>query len=424
MAGQKRTDNKGRILKDGETQRKDGSYRFTYTDADGKRHDVYSRRLVPTDRLPPGCKDDLSLREKERKIIRDLEDGIKATVENRATLNDLFILYISNKPELKQSTRANYLYMYKKYVQDDIGKKKISSIKYSDVKAYYNRLIRERGFKPNSMEIIHTIIHPVFTMAVRDGYIRINPATGAMAEIKKSNNWEKPKRHALTKAEQTAFIDYIKNSKIYNHWLPLFTVLLGTGCRIGEVIGLRWEDCDFEDGIISINHNMVYRKYEGESKARFHIETPKTEAGTRIVPMLEEVKEALRTEWAKQEIIGFNESIIDGYTGFIFQNRYGDPLSPHSVNRAIDRICAAYIEDETIQADRDGRDPVLIRHFSAHNLRHTFCTRYCEVEKNIKAIQEIMGHADIETTMNIYAEATKEVKKQSFANLEGKIKIS
>ena len=149
-----------------------------------------------------------------------------------------------------------------------------------------------------SAPVSYTHLHPVFTMAVRDGYIRINPATGAMAEIKKSNNWEKPKRHALTKAEQAAFIDYIKSSKIYNHWLPLFTVLLGTGCRIGEVIGLRWEDCDFEDGIIRINHNMVYRKYEGESKARFHIETPKTEAGTRIVPMLEEVKEALRTEWA------------------------------------------------------------------------------------------------------------------------------
>ena len=66
MAGLKRTDNKGRILKDGETQRKDGTYRFTYTDADGVRHDVYSKRLVPTDRLPPGCKDDLCLREKER----------------------------------------------------------------------------------------------------------------------------------------------------------------------------------------------------------------------------------------------------------------------------------------------------------------------------------------------------------------------
>lgn len=72
MAGLKRTDNKGRILKDGESQRKDGTYRFNYTDAEGVRHDVYSKRLVPTDRLPPGCKEDLSLREKERKIIHDL----------------------------------------------------------------------------------------------------------------------------------------------------------------------------------------------------------------------------------------------------------------------------------------------------------------------------------------------------------------
>lgn len=424
MAGLKRTDNKGRILKDGESQRKDGSYRFRYTDADGVRRDVYSQRLVPTDRIPHGCKDDLCLREKERKIIRDLEDGIKAVVENKATLNDLFRIYMSNKPELKESTRSNYLYMYKKYVENDIGKKKISSIKYSDVKFYYNRLIREIGFKPNSMEIIHTIIHPVFTMAVRDGYIRINPATGAMAEIKKSNNWTKPKRHALSIAEQTAFIEYIKNSKVYNHWLPLFTILLGTGCRIGEVIGLRWEDCDFEDGIISINHNMVYRKYEGEEKSRFHIVTPKTKAGIRIVPMLSEVKDALQSEWAKQEIVGFNESIVDGYTGFIFQNRYGEPLSPNNVNRAIDRICTAYIEDETIRADKEGREPVLIRHFSAHNLRHTFCTRFCENEKDLKVIQEVMGHADIETTMNIYAEATRESKKKSFANLEGKIKIS
>ena len=274
------------------------------------------------------------------------------------------------------------------------------------------------------MEIIHTIIHPIFTLAVRDNYIRINPATGAMAEIKKSHNWEKPKRHALTIAEQTAFIDYMRNHKVYNHWLPLFTVLLGTGCRIGEAIGLRWEDCDFDEGIISINHNMVYRKYEEDEKARFHIVTPKTSAGVRIVPMLSEVKAALQAEWETQKIVGFNESIVDGYTGLIFQNRYGDPLSPHSVNRAIDRICAAYIEDETVLADQEGRDPVLIRHFSAHNLRHTFCTRFCENERNIKVIQEIMGHADIETTMNIYAEATKEKKKESFSNLEGKIKIS
>lgn len=156
----------------------------------------------------------------------------------------------------------------------------------------------------------------------------------------------------------------------------------------------------------------------------FHIVTPKTSAGIRIIPMLSEVRKALEDEYERQKITGFNESIVDGYTGFIFKNRYGDPLSAHNVNRAIDRICNEYNEEETILADKEGREPFLIRHFSVHNLRHTFCTRFCENESNIKIIQEIMGHADIETTMNIYAEATEQKKKESFANLEGKIKIS
>lgn len=421
MAGKKRTDNKGRILKDGESQRKDGSYRFRYTDADGIRRDIYSPRLVPTDR---GDMSEPCLRERERKIIRDLEDGIKAQVENRATLTDLFRLYISNKPELKDSTRSNYIYMYDKYIHPALGSKKISTIKYSEIKAFYNHLIRDENFKPNSVEVIHTILNPIFTLAVRDNYIRLNPATGVMGEIKKSNKWEKPKRHALSIPEQQAFVQYVANDPVYQHWLPLFTLLLGTGCRIGEIIGLRWEDCDFDDDIISINHNMVYRKFEGESKMTYHIVTPKSEAGTRIVPMLSEVKEALQKQWEYQEMFGYEDCVIDGYSGFIFFNRYGEPLSPGCINKAIDRIIRDHNENEIILADKEGRDPLIIRHFSCHNLRHTFCTRYCEVEDNIKVIQEIMGHADIETTMNIYAEATKEKKVQSFANLEGKLKIS
>ena len=129
MAGLKRTDNKGRILKDGESQRKDGTYRYNYTDANGVRHDVYSCRLVPTDKTPPGKREDLSLREKERKIIRDLEDGIKAVVENKATLNDMFDLYMAGKPELKGTTRSNYLYMYNKYVRPDFGNARLAKIR-------------------------------------------------------------------------------------------------------------------------------------------------------------------------------------------------------------------------------------------------------------------------------------------------------
>jgi integrase len=425
MPGLKRTDKKGRILKDGEIYRKsDGMYCYRYVDAEGNRRAIYSNRLMPTDKTPPGRKEDLSLREKERLVIRDLEDGIKAKVENKATLNDLFDLYMADKRELKESTRTNYLYIYDKYIRNDLGKRRISAIKYSAVKAFYNSLIHDKGFKPNSMEIVHTILHPVFTLAVRDNYIRTNPTDGVMAEIKKSNNWEKPKRHALSIQEQDAFISFLTRSPIYNYWLPLFTVLLGTGGRVGEITGLRWEDCDFEENTISINHNLVYRKFFGEEKAKFHLMTPKTSAGIRVIPMLSEVKAALQKEYEKQSLLGFNETIIDGYSGFIFQNRYGDALSAHNINRAIDRIVKAYNDEETEHAAEENREPFLIRHFSVHNLRHTFATRFCENETNLKVIQEIMGHADIETTMNIYAEATKEMKKRSMDNLEGKIRLS
>lgn len=418
---EKRRDSKNRILQNGESQRKDGKYEFKYVDVNGTRRSAYSWKLVATDKIPEGKRCELSLREMEKQIRRDLEDGISTHTANSITLDELFDTYMSTK-ELKQSTRTNYMYMYKNYVSNVIGKKRIGSIKYSDIKKFYNSLILEKKFKPNSMEIINTILHPVFTMAVRDGYIRTNPSDGVMAEMKKSHNWEKPKRHALTEEQQAKFIDFVANSDTYSHWLPLMTVFLGTGCRVGEIIGLTWDDCDFAEGIISINHNLIYRQQD-DGKCEMHITTPKTESGKRIVPMFEAVRKALLQEKKQQMKQGFNSTIIDGYSGFIFTNRCGYVHNPHTINRAIKRIYMACNEQEKLQAKKEHRQPILIPHFSVHNLRHTFCTRFCENETDLKIIQEIMGHSDITTTMNIYNEATKERKQESFARLEGKIKI-
>lgn len=405
----KRKDNKGRVLKEGESYRTDGRYQYRYNLGNGKRHVIYANSLS-------------ELRDKEEEIQRKLFDNIK-TVADGVTLNELFELYMSGKTELKQSTRTNYNYMYTNYIKEYLGHKKITSIKYSAIKKFYNSLIQEKNFKPNSMEIINTILHPVFTLAVRDGYIRSNPSDGVMSEIKKSHNWEKPKRHALTLQEQEAFVDFVSNSKTYNHWLPLFTVFLGTGCRVGEIIGLRWEDCDFEDNTISINHNLVYRQQDS-GECEFHVTTPKTSAGIRTVPMFAEVKKALLQEKRKQMEMGFNTTVIDGYTNFIFTNKVGFIHNPQTINRAIKRIVLASNIAEEEKAKSEHKKPVLIRDFSVHNLRHTFCTRLCENESNLKVIQDVMGHSDISTTMNIYAEATKDKKKEVFSQLEGKIKIS
>lgn len=407
---EKRRDSKGRILHDGESQRQDGMYMYRYTDVRGIRRYLYSWRLVKTDGFPDGKRASEPLREMEARVRQDLKDGIDSYKAKNTTLNQFFEEYIAMKYELKDSTRCNYKYMWKQFVQSAIGHMEIGAVKYSDVKKFYISLIRDRGFKPNTIENVQTLLHPIFATAVRDGYIRLNPTDGVLAEIKKSQNWEKPKRHALTEAQQKRFMQFVSSSNTYVHWKPLFTVLLGTGGRIGEILGLRWEDCDFKNGLISINHNLIYRQMD-DGKMAFRITTPKTKSGTRIIPMFSAVKEELRS--LPKEA---NACQIDGYDGFIFYNRYGMMLNPHAVNRAIDRI----IRD----ANKEEGEHEMLPHFSVHNLRHTFCTRMCENEPNIKIIQEIMGHRDISTTMDVYNEATKEKKLESFARLEGKIAIS
>lgn len=138
-----------------------------------------------------------------------------------------------------------------------------------------------------------------------------------------------------------------------------------------------------------------------------------------------EVKEALLEERRYQIEIGLScKAVIDGYTNFIFLNRYGMVHNPQTINHTIKRISKDYNELELDKSDEEKREPVLLPPFSCHNLRHTFATRYCENETNLKVIQEILGHKDIATTMDVYAEATKDAKVKSFAGLEGKITIS
>lgn len=420
---EKKRDNKGRVLRVGEAQRKDGRYMYRYVDANGEKRCIYSWKLVDTDKVPHGKKCEECLRDMEKHITRDKEDGISSHKAKKTSLNSFYDSYIETKYELKQSTRTNYKYMYTKYVRDEIGGKSIGSFKYSDIKKFYIHLIRDIGFKPNSIEIINTILHPVFQTAVRDGYIRVNPTDGVIADIKKSHDWDKPKRHALTIPQQDRFVSFVSSSPVYRHWMPLITVMLGTGARIGEICGLRWSDIDYEQNIISINHTLIYRVQES-GKMEMHITTPKTRAGIRIVPMFKEVRGAFQQEYERQcNEEGLCKAEVDGYTGFVFQTRNGAPIHPHIINRALSRIIRDANKDETERSGDGARDSIILPHFSCHHLRHTFCTRLCENETNLKVIQEIMGHRNIETTMDVYNEATKEKKMQTFASLEGKLRI-
>ena len=400
-----RKDSRGYSLRKGETQRRsDGRYMYSYTDPLGRRKFIYASDLA-------------ALREKERRLTKDQLDGLDIYVAGKATVNFVFDRYISLKRNLKQSTHSNYLYMYDHFIRNTFGKKFIAKVKYSDILQFYNQLLDSEKLQINTLESVQTLLHPTFQLAVQDQIIRINPTEGVMAEVKKQSGLTTGVRHALTIPQQRAFMEHIANHPIYCHWWPLFTVLLGTGCRIGEALGLRWEDLDYERRIISINHSLVYYPVGENRKSVQHISTPKTEAGTRTIPMLDNVKDAFEMLYEEQQENSWPDVEIDGMTGFVFRTRFGEVPNPQSVNRAIKRIVADYNATEEIAAKRQRRQAVLLPDFSAHHLRHTFCTRLCEQETNLKIIQSIMGHKDIKTTMDVYAEATEEKKQESFERL-------
>ena len=406
-----RKDLRGRSLRKGEVQRSsDKRYMYTYTDPMGRRKFIYANDLT-------------ELREKEAKLMKDQLDGLDLYVAGKASVNDTFDRYMSTKYNLRESTKSSYLYTYDHYVRDTFGKKRIADIKYSDVLQFYYYLLNEVKISLGTLDTVHCLLHPTFQLAVRDEIIRNNPTDGVMKEISRESGKNRGIRHALTVEQQRAFMEYIANHPIYYHWWPMFTVLLGTGCRIGEALGLRWQDLDYDKRTISINHSLSYYQKPESNKSVLRIFKPKTEAGIRTIPMLDIVKDAFEMLYEEQLENGFNETEIDGMSGFIFCNRFGTVPNPQTVNHTIKRIANSYNADEVVRAKKERRDPIILPNFSCHHLRHTFCTRLCENETNLKVIQSIMGHRNIETTMDIYAEATEEKKQESFENLAAKLDI-
>jgi integrase len=242
-----------------------------------------------------------------------------------------------------------------------------------------------------------------------------------LKELKKSHVFKTEKRRALTKAEQDLLLNFLKTHPMYRHWYPLFAVLVGTGLRIGELAGLRWCDIDLDEGIIDVNHTLVHydhREQGAKQGCYSNIHTPKTKAGIRQVQMLGFVKEAFLMEKEYHQMMGIKcEIVIDGYTDFIFLNKNGNTYHQGTVNKTIRRITRD-CNDEVLLNHKGKEDPVLLPHFSCHSLRHTFTTRMCEAGVNVKVIQDTLGHADIATTLGIYADVTKEFKKEQFAGLE------
>lgn len=417
-----RRDKKGRILRQGESQRADGMYMYRYTDSAGKRHTVYSWRLTSTDRIPANKKETPALRDLEKEIAKDLEDEIDTTAD--ITLDQAFDEMMQARQDLRKTTRKNYMTLYEVMVKDRIGSRQLRSIRHSDLQKLYTALATEDNYAKSSILSVHNILLQIFRQAVYDHRIRYNPALKAFVVISRSDLCPPvEKKKALTKSQQSALIDYVYGEQSLRVYGNLLTVLLGTGMRIGECIGLRECDCDFEAGVISVNHALTYKNTE-DQQYHFLITKPKTAAGFRTIPMFPEVKQALLQEIERARQNQQTIYSVDGYDHFIFMTSKGTPLRASFVYEMLQRVTRDYNAQENATASLEQRAPSYLPHLSPHILRHTFCTRLCECEPNIKVIQEVMGHKKCTTTMDVYNDALGEELQANFSSMEGKIKLT
>lgn len=378
---ERRKDNKGRVLKTGESQRSDGRYCYRYKDLNGQRKYIYDWDLN-------------ALREKERQINRDIEDGIYG---NDITMNECFDRYMAVKVDLRDGTKHKYNLEYDRWIRGTwFGNRKISNLKKSDVLLFYKE--KSETLASGTIRCLHRYIFPALEMAVEDDLIRKNPANNCIKDY-----MEAEPREALTKEQTVKLLDYAEEYKYGQGYLLAVKIMLGTGLRVGEVTGITWDDVDFKNGTINVDKQFTL--IAGGGKHEYHISKPKTDSGYRKVPMSDDVLKMMHEHKTQTyfQSLKYGTS-VDGYSGFVFHTRTGLPILSNRINDYLSKLVNSYNDTHEDQLPK----------VSCHTMRHTFCTRMSELGINPKSLQYIMGHSSYKTTSDVYITETENHAKEEF----------
>ena len=390
-----RKDSKGRRLATGESQDKDGRYRYKYNDVFGKRKSVYSWRLTESDPYPKGKRKDISLREKEKEVEKALRNAV-ATNGGNMTVLELVQKYISQKRGVKHNTQANYNFVINVIKKEDFGARRIDTIKLSDAKTWLIKL-QDDGRGYSSIHSIRGVVRPAFQMAVDDDLINKNPFEFQLATVVVNDSVT---REAITRKQQREFLRFVKEDKHFCKYYDGIYILFYTGLRVSEFVGLTINDIEFDKERIKVDHQLQRTR-----NMEYEILTPKTEKGERYVPMQKDVADCFRRIIQNRKHPKI-EPMIDGYSGFLFLDKNDMPMVALHWEKYFQHIREKYNSIYKVQM------PCI----TPHVCRHTFCSNMAKSGMNPKTLQYIMGHSDIGVTLNTYThlqfeDALVEMKK-------------
>lgn len=306
--------------------------------------------------------------------------------------------------ELKQTTIINYETYIEKHIKPTIGNVKLCNLTPMQLQRFYQdkskngRLDGKGGLSPKTMYNLHTMIHCGLEKAYVIGYINRN-----IANLVSTPKISKKERPFFTVEEQRELQQYLSNERIG------MAVLLDlyTGMRLGELLGLPWENVHINfngDSFIKVSQALNRIKNPDETSSKrtiLSIGTPKTAYSIRIIPLLPEIAEKLSVYHEKQRELILNKGLKD--SGLVFTARNGNAYDPRDFQR-------------------DFRNMLVrnnIRVINVHGMRHTFATRSLESGMDIKTLSRILGHSSIQITLDLYAHVTDQLQAEHMANLRG-----
>ena len=347
-----------------------------------KPHFLYSWKLEPTDKLPAGKRDDLSLREKIRQLQKDMVDGIDMQ-GSEMTVLELVKRYLATKTGVKPTTEAGYKTVVNILEKEAFAQNPIKKIRHSDAKLFLIKLQKDDGRSYSSIHSIRGVLRPAFAMAMEDDYIRKNPFEFELVKVIVNDSVT---REAITPDQMRKFLAFVKADKHYSKYYDAMYVLFHTGMRISEFVGLTVSDLDMENKTIRIERQLQ-RKGDGTK----YITSTKTNAGTRTLPMENDVYACFQRILAsrKPPVV---EPAIDGYSGFLFFDKDDRPMVAMHWEKyfqhAVEKYNKIYKEE--------------LPKITPHVCRHTYCSQNARGGMNPKTLQYLMGHSEISVTMDTY----------------------
>ncbi len=383
---------KGKECGKGIRQRKDGLYSARFVDKLGNRHEKYFATI-------PEARNWI-----EESKYADKHEGIFVPTET--TVDEWFEFWIENiVGDLAPNTLRNYRERYTFNIQPVIGKMAIANVKPMHCKKVLLQM--DETYAGSTIRQTYIAMGTMLKAALMNDLIIKHPMNGV--------RYTKPVRAKddikfLTREEQRIFLEAAKRSHNYNQ----YALILETGLRTGELIGLTWDAIDFEKRTLTVNKTLEYRHKQGYWRAG----PPKTPQSYRTIPLTERAYNILKEIWDNREhgkkspLLLETLEYIDRRTGatsqlvmgnLVFINwRTGEPAKNSSYDTHLYKLC----------------DEAGIKRFCMHALRHTYATRAIEAGMQPKVLQKLLGHASIKTTMDRYVHVTTESMDQAIKQFE------